>query len=114
MLSHTPRNKWDNGSIERNTDSFGRWTREAAEQAGAYFIDLNRITGDKLEAIGLDEGLRKVNAYFNRDHTHTSKEGARLNAAGIAEGLHGSGLSAQELFIEPPLTAPAENASHFP
>ncbi len=88
VLSHTPRNKWDNGSIERNTDSFGRWTREAAEQAGAYFIDLNRITGDKLEAIGLDEGLRKVNAYFNRDHTHTSKEGARLNAAGIAEGLH--------------------------
>lgn len=87
VLSHTPRNKWDNGSIERNTDSFGRWTREAAEQTGACYIDLNRITGDKLETIGLDEGLRKVNAYFKRDHTHTSKEGARLNAAGIAEGL---------------------------
>ncbi len=87
ILSHTPRNKWDNGRIERNTDSFGRWAREAAEQAGAYYIDLNRITGDKLERIGLDEGLRKVNAYFKKDHTHTSKAGARLNAAGIAEGL---------------------------
>jgi len=87
VVSHTPRNKWDNGRIERNTDSFGRWAREAAEQAGAYYIDLNRITGDKLERIGLDEGLRKVNAYFKKDHTHTSKAGARLNAAGIAEGL---------------------------
>lgn len=87
VVSHTPRNKWDNGCIERNTESFGRWAREAAEQAGAYYIDLNRITGDKLERIGLDEGLRKVNAYFKKDHTHTSKAGARLNAAGIAEGL---------------------------
>ncbi len=87
VVSHTPRNKWDNGRIERNTDSFGRWAREAAEQAGAYYIDLNRITGDKLERIGLDEGLRKVNVYFKKDHTHTSKAGARLNAAGIAEGL---------------------------
>ena len=87
VLSHTPRNKWDNGRIERNDETFGRWTREAARQAGGWYIDLNRITADKLEALGLDEGLRKVNAYFKNDHTHTSKAGARLNAAGIAEGL---------------------------
>ena len=87
VLSHTPRNKWDNGRIERNTASFGRWTREAAEQAGGIFIDLNRISADKLEAMGLDEGMRKVNGYFKQDHTHTSKAGARLNAASIAEGL---------------------------
>ncbi len=37
VLSHTPRNKFDNGEIERNTNSFGKWTREAAEAAGAYF-----------------------------------------------------------------------------
>ena len=96
VVSHTPRNKWDNGRIERNTESFGRWTREAAEQAGAYFIDLNRITADKLEAMGLDEGLRKVNAYFKQDHTHTSKAGARLNAAGIAEGLRAADCPLQE------------------
>ena len=87
VLSHTPRNKWDNGMIERNTQSFGKWTREVADQTGACFIDLNKITADKLETIGLDEGLRKVNLYFKNDHTHTSKAGARLNAAGIAEGL---------------------------
>ena len=38
VLSHTPRNKWDNGQIERNTNSFGAWTRQAAEEAGAWFI----------------------------------------------------------------------------
>lgn len=31
VLSHTPRNKWKDGKIERNTESFGKWTREAAE-----------------------------------------------------------------------------------
>ena len=91
VLSHTPRNKWDNGKIERNTESLGKWTKEAAEQTGACFIDLNKITADKLESMGLDEGLRKVNAYFKGDHTHTSKAGARLNAQGIAEGLRETG-----------------------
>lgn len=95
VLSHTPRNKWDNGAIERNTESLGKWTREAAEQTGACYIDLNKITADKLEALGLDEGLRKVNVYFKGDHTHTSKAGARLNAQGIAEGLKETGSPLQ-------------------
>lgn len=90
VLSHTPLNKWDNGKIERNTEDYGAWTREAAEQAGAWYIDLNTITADKLEKIGLDEGLRKVNAYYQKDHTHTSKAGAMLNAESVAEGLRQS------------------------
>lgn len=87
VLSHTPRNKFDDGKIERNTNSFGKWTREAAEQAGAYFIDLNKISGDKLEEMGYNQGLKVVGEYFNHDHTHTSLKGARFNAQGIAEGL---------------------------
>lgn len=87
MLSHTPRNKFDNGLIERNTNSFGKWTREVAEQTGAIFIDLNKISGDKFEKMAWEKGLKEVNSYFKRDHTHTSKKGARLNAQSIAEGL---------------------------
>jgi len=34
VLSHTPRHKFDAGQIERNTESFGKWSREAAEQMG--------------------------------------------------------------------------------
>lgn len=87
VLSHTPRNKWDHGQIERNTSSFGTWTRQAAEQTGAWYIDLNKITGDKLQEMGFNEGLRLVGTFFKNDHTHTSLKGARLNAQSIAEGL---------------------------
>lgn len=87
VLSHTPRNMWDNGKIQSNATSFGKWTREAAEATGAYFIDLNKISGDKLQKMGWEEGLKVVQEYFNRDHTHTSKKGARLNAKSITEGL---------------------------
>lgn len=90
VMSHTPRNKFDNGEIERNTKSFGAWTRQAADETGAYFIDLNQITGDKLQKLATEEGLREVNKYYNHDHTHTSLEGAHLNAASIAEGLRAS------------------------
>lgn len=87
VLSYTPRNKWDNGQIERNTNSFGAWTRQAAEEAGAWFIDLNKITADKLQDMGFNEGLRVVGEYFKRDHTHTSLKGARLNAQSIVDGV---------------------------
>ena len=83
VLSHTPRNKWKDGKIERNTESFGKWTREAAEATGAYFIDLNKISADKLEKVG----IKKAAAYYNHDHTHTSLKGAHMNAKSIAEGL---------------------------
>lgn len=83
VLSHTPRNKWKDGKIERNTDSFGKWTREAAEATGTYFIDLNKISADKLEK----KGIEKTAAYYNHDHTHTSLKGAHMNAESIAEGL---------------------------
>lgn len=90
LLSHTPINKWDNGHIERNTETYGGWTREVAEQTGAYFIDLNKISGDRLETIGLEEGLQKVNNLYQNDHTHTSKIGAFFNAECVADGLRKS------------------------
>ena len=83
VLSHTPRNKWKDEKIERNTASFGKWTREAAEATGAYFIDLNKISADKLEK----KGIKKAADYYNNDHTHTSLKGAHMNAKSIADGL---------------------------
>lgn len=87
LLSHTPRNMWDNGMIIRNTDSFGNWTKQAAERTGAIYIDLNKITADKLQEIGYNSGLKYVNEYFKNDHTHTSLKGAKLNAQSIVDGL---------------------------
>ena len=91
VLSYTPRNIWDNGEIQRNTGSFGKWTREAAEQTGTCFIDLNNLSADKLQKMGWEQGLRVVGEYFNHDHTHTSLKGARLNVESIVEGLKASG-----------------------
>ena len=96
VLSHTPRNMWDNGKIQSNADSFGKWTKEAAERAGAYFIDLNKISGDKLQKLGYEEGLKEVMPYFCKDHTHTSKQGARLNAKSIVEGLQQTDCAVKE------------------
>lgn len=89
VLSHTPRNKWKDGQIERNTDSYGKWTREAAEVIGACFIDLNKLSADKLQKMGAE----KAAAFYNKDHTHASLKGARMNACSIAEGLKASDCS---------------------
>ena len=87
VLSHTPRNIFDNGLIQRNTDSFGKWTQEAADATGATYIDVNAITGDKLQDMAANEGLKVVGEYFKNDHTHTSLKGARMNAKSVVEGI---------------------------
>ena len=83
LVSLTPRNEWPSGKIERRNDSYGRWYREVAAETAVEFVDLHNITADALDRIGRD-GAKE---YYNRDHTHTSLKGARLNAQGIAEGL---------------------------
>jgi lysophospholipase L1-like esterase len=85
LCSHIPRREWEpDGKVQRNTSSFGKWTREAAEQSGALFLDLNEIIAQKYEQIGRD----KVTAeYFKTDHTHTTVAGAELNAQCVVEGL---------------------------
>ena len=95
VLSHTPRNKWNKGKIESNAASYGLWAKQAAEQAGAYYIDLNSISGQKLQAL-TETGTP---SFFKKDHTHTSKKGARLNAASIAEGLRGTDCKLKDFLI---------------
>lgn len=97
VLSHTPRNKWSNGKIERNTDSYGLWSKEAAGKTGAYYIDLNCISADKLELVG-ESGS---GVYFKNDHTHTSHEGARLNAQSIIDGLKKSDCPLKNHIYQP-------------
>ena len=92
ILSHAPRNKWHGDSIESNAKSFGLWAKEAAEQGNACFIDLNKISGGKLQSLGKEKSA----AYFKRDHTHSSRAGAMLNAESIAEGLRDSSCRLKE------------------
>ena len=83
VLSMIPRNDWKEGKVLRADPGYGGWSREAAAQMGAAFIDLNAITADKYDAMGGE----KVAAYFPDEHTHTNEAGARVNAQSVAEGI---------------------------
>jgi rhamnogalacturonan acetylesterase len=83
IASMIPRNDWKDGKVIRASDNYGKWAQEVAQATGAYFVDLNSITADKYDALGPE----KVNAFFPNEHTHTSPEGARINAESVIEGV---------------------------
>lgn len=85
LLSLTPRNEWPNGKIERRNNTYGKWYRDVVEETGVEFVDVHNITADYLDKhAGSKEKAMK---WYNRDHTHTSLAGARLNAKSVAKGL---------------------------
>lgn len=82
IVSPIPRNKFNaEGKIEK--DQYGVWAKEVAQQTGAYFLDLNKMVIEKYEKMG----AQKVNAFFPKDHTHTNKEGAIVNAELLTKGI---------------------------
>lgn len=84
VLSLVPRNDWTpEHKVARADKGYGQYAQEAAKASGAPFIDLNALVADKYDALGQD----KVKAFFPFEHTHTSPEGAALNAACVAEGI---------------------------
>ncbi|MGF7140787.1 rhamnogalacturonan acetylesterase [Roseimarinus sediminis] len=83
ILSQIPRNIWIDGTVKRENDNYAGWAREAAGEAGAFFLDLHNTVALKYEAMGHDA----VQQFFPGDHTHTNERGARLNARTVAELL---------------------------
>lgn len=83
VFSHIPRNKWNDERVERNKDTYGKWTKEVAALDHALFIDLNDSIAKEYEKIG----SQQVAEFFPKDHTHTNMEGAELNALIIAKSL---------------------------
>ncbi len=88
LLSHIPRNMFtslDSTTIIRNTNGFGKWTKEAAAMEKVAYIDVNDLIAIKLEKMGKDS----IQLMYHGDHTHTSKAGALLNGKTVAEGIKG-------------------------
>jgi|SRR6476469_2960040 len=83
VLSMIPRNEWKDGKVILADKDFGLWAQQVAEQKNATFINLNKITADKYNTMGPE----KVKPFFPNEHTHTSKEGARINAESVADGI---------------------------
>lgn len=85
VLSLTVRNIWKDGKVERGSGRFREWAKQVAEDKNVAFLDLTALIAETYESLGHD----KVQKLFAGDHTHTSPEGAKLNAALIAAGLRG-------------------------
>ncbi len=107
LVSLTPRNEWPGGKVERRDGSYGKWYREVVEETGVEFVDLHNISADFLDKkfakkrLSDDKEKAKAEvaqikekagaAYFKKDHTHTSKLGAQMNAQSFAKGLKANG-----------------------
>ena len=83
ICSPIPRNDWKEGKVNRADRDYGKWSKETAETTGAFFIDLNNCIAEQYEAMGQEA----VKSLFFGDHTHTSVEGAQLNAQIVAENI---------------------------
>lgn len=85
VLSPVPRNIWKNGKVARAANDYGKWAAEAAKDSGALFVDLNELIARRYERAG----EQQVSAHFftAKDHTHTTREGAKLNAECVTDGL---------------------------
>lgn len=83
VLSSVPRNRWNQGKVERNDSTYGLWARQIAIKNQVPFIDLNDSIAREYEAIGAEN----IEFFFPKDHTHTSANGATFNAAVLAQIL---------------------------
>jgi rhamnogalacturonan acetylesterase len=83
ICSPIPRKTWKDGKVVRNTDSYGGWARQIAEQEHAGFINLNEIIALRYDAMG----RAAVEPLFADPNTHTSAAGAELNAESVVAGL---------------------------
>lgn len=87
LLSLTIRNIWKDGpngkpQIERDMGYDAELKQIAAEEHVAY-VDMATVEADRLEATGPE----KAALLFPKDHTHTSAEGAELNAQSVTIAL---------------------------
>jgi rhamnogalacturonan acetylesterase len=85
VLSPVPRNIWRDGRVVRASGDYGKWAREAAAEGGAPFVDLNEIVASRYEAGGQKNVPRGT--FTEADHTHTTRQGAEINAECVVEGL---------------------------
>lgn len=82
LLSLTIRNIWKDGKIERDM-GYDAELRQLASDEHVAFVDMATVEADRLEATGQE----KTALLFPKDHTHTSAEGAELNAQSVTIAL---------------------------
>jgi lysophospholipase L1-like esterase len=97
VLSPTVRDMWGRTNVspaaqlspiavERGPGKFAEWSGAIARAAGIAYLDVTDAIADRYEDMGAD----KVKPLFPEDHTHTSPEGADLNASLVVATIKGS------------------------
>lgn len=82
LMSLTPRDAYgDDGRIVRKPHT--QWCAYVAAEEGVPFVDLNEISGRKLDGYS----HWKEQYHFYGDHIHSSRFGAEMNARSAAEGI---------------------------
>lgn len=106
VCSLVPRAMVKDGKAGRNSGDYALWAKQAAQDEGAAFIDLNEIAArhyDEIAALHPDEtgDSKSIMAkYFVKDHTHTNRTGAYLNAECVIAGVKALKLPVAECLNE--------------
>ncbi len=99
LLTLTIRNIWKDGRIERDM-GYDAYLRDLAVQQHVAISDMATVEADALEA----KGEAQTALLFPKDHTHTSSEGAELNAGYVSEALRRA-RSPLAIYLVPPDSA---------
>jgi rhamnogalacturonan acetylesterase len=85
FCSMVPHKDWNNGNkiIRKESETFVKWTENAARASGAAYINLNEIVALEFEKLGAE----KVEALFADKRTHSTPAGAFLNAQMVIAGI---------------------------
>lgn len=110
LLSLVPRNDWNKEGtaiLRARPNGYAEWAQQAAEAEGGLFIDLNDISAKKFEAIGQANTSPK---YFPVEHTHSSREGALINAQSVLDGLRALPNNPLAAYMKPGQLSAGETA----
>ena len=86
FCSMVPHKDWVDGKIIRKeSETFVKWTANAAKATGAAYINLNEIIALEFEKLGAE----KVEPLFGDKRTHSTPAGALFNAQMVIAGIKG-------------------------
>jgi rhamnogalacturonan acetylesterase len=103
-VPHCPTKQVEAGAVE-NSKHVG-WSEEVAKQESVPFIHLNKLIMRRYA--GLEPTEIKSNYFTSADNTHTSAEGAELNAQCVVEGIRSLKDCPLANFLRADSTAPKQ------
>jgi lysophospholipase L1-like esterase len=84
VLSLTPRNVWEDGTIEIGVSGYRKWAAEVAKNEKVDFVDLTGIMVGELTRFGQ---AKTSGLYHSTEPVHTTLPGAYLAAECVVAGL---------------------------